>query len=173
MSVHNSKSIAMAAVSVSTSRGSSMPPRAATKEVTQDKASATDYKSLSFRWAVVGGGQVTRKVFNTHVDANCQPRADAACFKQSNCHLGRLARPKGTLFPANKAEIFAGSAEKLYFCTMNFTSEPVERTFKPAGCIFKRLGCTFKRLGCKICKGGERKTPLRQEKGDRKQGKIE
>ena len=64
------------------SLGDSIPPRAATKEVTQDKASATAYKSLSFRWAVGGGGQVTRKVLSpmlTRAGCLC---ADAAPYKR-------------------------------------------------------------------------------------------
>ena len=62
--------------------GDSIPRRAVTKEVTQDKASATDYKSLSFRWAVGGGGQVTRKVLSpmlTRAGCLC---ADAAPYKR-------------------------------------------------------------------------------------------
>ena len=62
--------------------GDSIPRRAVTKEVTQDKASATAYKSLPFRWAVVGGGQVTRKVLSpmlTRAGCLC---ADAAPYKR-------------------------------------------------------------------------------------------
>ena len=62
--------------------GDSIPRRAVTKEVTQDKASATAYKSLPFRWAVGGGGQVTRKVLSpmlTRAGCLC---ADAAPYKR-------------------------------------------------------------------------------------------
>ena len=62
--------------------GDSIPRRAVTKEVTQHKASATAYKSLPFRWAVGGGGQVTRKVLSpmlTRAGCLC---ADAAPYKR-------------------------------------------------------------------------------------------